>query len=243
MTSADGAGELTEPATAAARMFGARVGLAERYVDLLTREGVRRGLIGPREVDRLWDRHVLNSAAIAELIPPDATVVDVGSGAGLPGIPLAIARPDLTLTLLEPMARRIEWLDEVVGTLGLSVTVLRGRAEERSVRNSAGGADVVTARAVAPLAKLASWCLPLLDMGGRLLALKGATVTDELARDRAAVTALGGGDLSVVSCGASVLAVPTTVVVVRRIAAPARGTTGGRPARGRDGGRRTGKDR
>lgn len=111
---------------------------------------MERGLIGPREVDRLWDRHLLNSAVVGERIPKGATVVDVGSGAGLPGIPLAIARPDLELTLVEPMARRVEWLTEVIEELELDVRVTRGRAEERAVRAEIGTVDVVTARAVAP---------------------------------------------------------------------------------------------
>jgi 16S rRNA (guanine527-N7)-methyltransferase len=199
-------------------MFGERLPLAERFVALLTEHGVARGLIGPREVDRLWDRHVLNSAAIAELIPDEATVVDVGSGAGLPGVPLAIARPDLRLTLLEPMARRIAWLTEVVDDLGLDVQVVRGRAEEPDVRRRLGGSDVVTARAVAPLAKLAGWCLPLVRPGGWLLALKGESASDELARDADLVRRAGGTELSVVTCGAD-LPMPTTVVRVRRSAA------------------------
>jgi 16S rRNA (guanine527-N7)-methyltransferase len=215
----------------AGRLFGARLPLAQRYVDLLAEHGVARGLIGPREVDRLWDRHVLNSAVIAELVPADATVIDVGSGAGLPGIPLAIARPDLRVTLIEPMARRIAWLTEVVDELGLATTVLRGRAEEPAVRRSVGAAEVVTARAVAPLAKLAGWCLPLVAPGGWLLALKGESAAEELARDAEQVRRAGGAEGAVVSCGAGVLAVPTTVVRVRRMTME------------RDHGRRTRKDR
>ncbi|HVV19192.1 MAG TPA: 16S rRNA (guanine(527)-N(7))-methyltransferase RsmG [Pseudonocardiaceae bacterium] len=212
--------------------FGERLPLAERFVDLLAEHGVERGLIGPREVDRLWDRHVLNSAAIAELVPDGATVVDVGSGAGLPGVPLAIARPDLRVTLLEPMARRIAWLTEVVEELGIDVRVVRGRAEEPAIRQAVGGADVVTARAVAPLAKLAGWCLPLVRAGGWLLALKGESANEELARDADLVRAAGGTELSVVMCGAD-LPVPTTVVRVRRSTA----------TEIRDGRRRTRKDR
>lgn len=213
-------------------MFGERLPLAERFVALLTEHGVQRGLIGPREVDRLWDRHVANSAAVAELIPEAATVVDVGSGAGLPGVPLAIARPDLRLTLLEPMARRVAWLTEVVEQLGIDVRVMRGRAEEPAIRQQLGLADVVTARAVAPLAKLAGWCLPLVRPGGWLLALKGESANEELARDADLVRRAGGTELSVVTCGAE-LPVPTTVVRVRRSAA----------TEIRDGQRRTRKDR
>lgn len=163
-------------------VFGDAIERAEEYVRLLATEGTVRGLIGPREVPRLWDRHLLNSVAIAPLVPAGAHVVDVGSGAGLPGIPLALARPDLTVTLLEPLARRVTFLDECVDALRLgTVTVVRGRAEEGPVRRSLGGADVVTARAVAPLDKLAGWCLPLLRPGGRLLAIKGSSAAAELA--------------------------------------------------------------
>ncbi|MCP2301256.1 16S rRNA (guanine(527)-N(7))-methyltransferase RsmG [Actinokineospora globicatena] len=199
-------------------VFGDRVEVAERFVRLLGAHGVERGLIGPREVERLWDRHVLNSAVIQEVVPEAATVVDIGSGAGLPGIPLAIARPDLRVTLVEPMARRVAWLDEVVETLALSsVTVLRGRAEEPGIRSRVSGADVVTARAVAPLAKLSGWCLPLLRQGGLLVALKGASAAEEVDRDRAEVAAVGGGAPRVESCGAAVLEVPTTVVLIERV--------------------------
>jgi 16S rRNA (guanine527-N7)-methyltransferase len=202
-------------AVSVAQMFGERLPLAERFVSLLAEHGVERGLIGPREVDRLWDRHVLNSAALAELIPDMAGVVDVGSGAGLPGIPLVIARPDLRVTLLEPMARRVAWLTEVVDELGLDVRVVRGRAEETPIRRELGLADVVTARAVAPLAKLAAWCLPLVRPGGWLMALKGESANEELARDADQVRRVGGSDMSVVTCGAE-LPVPTTVVRVHR---------------------------
>ncbi|HEY2694535.1 MAG TPA: 16S rRNA (guanine(527)-N(7))-methyltransferase RsmG [Pseudonocardiaceae bacterium] len=222
----------TDTLVAADRLFGDRMPLAERYVDMLTRQGVQRGLIGPREIGRLWDRHVLNSAAIAELVPDDSRVIDVGSGAGLPGIPLAIARPDLSIVLLEPMARRIDWLTEVVDTLELDATVRRGRAEEGDVRRDLGGADVVTARAVAPLAKLANWSLPLLRPDGWLVALKGASATEELDRDAAAIARAGGAEPSVRICG-SELPTPTTVIVIRR----------DKPARGRDDRRRTRKDR
>jgi 16S rRNA (guanine527-N7)-methyltransferase len=216
----------------AEQLFGVRLPLAARYVDLLTEQGVLRGLIGPREVPRLWQRHILNSAVVAELIPTGATVVDVGSGAGLPGVPLALARPDLTVTLLEPMARRVGWLTDVVAELGIPVKVVRGRAEEPDVQRRLGGADVVTARAVAPLAKLAGWCLPLVRPGGQLVALKGESAGDELARDADLVRRAGGSELSVVSCGSDVLPVPTTVIVVRRDT-----------ARTRDDLRRTRKDR
>jgi 16S rRNA (guanine527-N7)-methyltransferase len=200
----------------AKRVFGDHLDKATAFAQMLTEHGVERGLIGPREVERLWDRHLLNSAVIAELLPDGCRVVDVGSGAGLPGIPLAIARPDLSLTLLEPMARRVAWLDEVVETLGLSVTVLRGRAEETSVVEELRDSDVVTARAVAPLERLARWCLPLLRPGGQLVALKGESALEEMERDAEAVRRAGGTRQRVVSCGAEVLEVPTTVVLVER---------------------------
>ena len=186
--------------------FGDETDRAEQYVRLLATEGTLRGLIGPREVPRLWDRHLLNSVALAPLIPAGARVVDVGSGAGLPGIPLALARPDLTVTLLEPLARRVTFLDEAVHALRLAnVTVVRGRAEEGPVVRSLGGADVVTARAVAPLEKLAGWCLPLLRPGGQLLALKGSSAAEELA-------AAGLADAVLTEVGDP----PATVVVVTR---------------------------
>jgi 16S rRNA (guanine527-N7)-methyltransferase len=214
-------------------VFGDHVEGANAFAAMLAEHGVERGLIGPREVERLWERHLLNSAVIAELLPPGSRVVDVGSGAGLPGIPLAIARPDLELTLLEPMARRVAWLEEVAETLGLSITVLRGRAEEPAVRERLADSDVVTARAVAPLERLARWCLPLLRPGGQLVALKGESALEELERDAEAVRRAGGGRQRVVSCGDEVLDIPTTVVLIERDEKSGR----------RDGGRRRRKDR
>ena len=206
---------MTEVAPPAAEtLFGATLPRAVEYAELLARHGVERGLIGPREVDRLWDRHLLNSAVIAALLPRSARVVDLGSGAGLPGIPLAIVRPDLRITLLEPMARRVEWLEYVTNSLGLDVAVVRGRAEEPDIKRRIGGADLVVARAVAPLAKLCEWGLPLLRDGGSLVAMKGATATDEVARDRQAVARTGGSEPRITSCGVGVLSDPATVVIV-----------------------------
>ncbi|WP_246568598.1 16S rRNA (guanine(527)-N(7))-methyltransferase RsmG [Polymorphospora rubra] len=213
---------------AAGRLFGDRLPLAATYAELLATEGVVRGLIGPREAPRIWDRHLLNCAAVAELIPRDALVVDVGSGAGLPGLVLAVARPDLSVVLIEPLARRTAFLDEAVDRLGLagSVTVQRGRAEE-----FAGGglapADVVTARAVAPLDRLAGWCLPLAAVGGRLVALKGSSAPAEVAEHRDAVDRLGGGAAVVRQCGVGLIDPPTTVVEIirQRDVAPARSRT------------------
>jgi 16S rRNA (guanine527-N7)-methyltransferase len=202
---------------AAHTVFGERYPLAERYAALLAGSGVERGLIGPREGERLWERHLLNSAVLAELVPHGCRVLDVGSGAGLPGIPLALARPDLSIVLLEPMARRVAWLREVVAALGLTVEVHRGRAEDPVVRAELGGNDVVTARAVAPLGRLAGWSLPLVEPGGRLLAIKGAGADEEATRDVAAVQTAGGAVVDIVQCGARIAQPPTTVIVVRRL--------------------------
>lgn len=161
-----------------AGLFGPASEAIKRYVDILSSRGVEWGLIGPREGDRLWERHVLNSVALSPLLPEGATVVDVGSGAGLPGIPLALYRPDLRVTLLESLLRRSEFLSLAVEELGLAdrVDVVRGRAEEHR-----GRYGVVTARAVAPLDRLIGWCSPLLAPGGALVALKGASASAELA--------------------------------------------------------------
>jgi 16S rRNA (guanine527-N7)-methyltransferase len=218
----------------AKQVFGDHYPKAAEFIRLLTEHGVERGLIGPREVDRLWERHVLNSAVVTELLPEGSRVVDVGSGAGLPGIPLAVARPDLDLTLLEPMARRVAWLTEVVEALDLgNVRVVRGRAEEAAVREQVAGSDVVTARAVAPLDRLARWCLPLVRPGGRLVALKGESAAEELERDAEAVRRAGGIRPRVISCGGDLLELPTTVVLIERDEEASR----------RDGGRRRRKDR
>ncbi len=201
---------------AAAMVFGDRLGVARTYADLLAGPGVERGLLGPREVERLWDRHLLNSAAVSEVIEADARVVDIGSGAGLPGIPLAIARPDLIVTLVEPMQRRTDFLTEAVATLGLDVDVIRGRAEEAAIRTRVAGADVVASRAVADLGKLARWSLPLLRPGGRMMALKGDRAAEEIADHAVSMAVLGAGDIEVVKCGAGYLSQPTTVVVAVR---------------------------
>jgi len=197
-------------------IFGDRLALAVRYAELLATDGVVRGLIGPREAPRIWDRHLINCATMTELIPSGASVVDVGSGAGLPGIVLAVARPDLSMVLVEPLARRTAFLAEVVTELGLdgSVTVVRGRAEE--VGATLSPADIVTARAVAPLDRLAGWCLPLTAPGGRLLALKGASAADEIAEHQAAIGRLGGATPVVRQCGVGLVDPPATVVEIVR---------------------------
>ena len=204
------------PPPAAEELFGDRVETARRYADLLAGPGVEWGLLGPREVDRLWERHILNSAVVAELVGPGGVVVDLGSGAGLPGIPMAILRGDLRVRLVEPMARRTEFLTMAVEELRIDAEVVRGRAEDPDVQARAGGADAVASRAVASLDKLARWSFPLLRPGGRMLALKGERAEAELAEGRGLLTALGASGLQVVRCGAGMLDPPTTVVVATR---------------------------
>jgi len=179
---------------------------------------VERGLLGPHEASRIWERHLLNCAVVSELLPRAARVADIGSGAGLPGIVLACARPDLRIDLVEPMARRVTFLKEAVAALALAgrVSVVRGRAEERAVIRRVAPVAWVTARAVAPLDRLAAWCLPLLKPGGHLLALKGRRGAQELDEHRDAIGRLGGVDQHVVLCGVDLLASPTTVIVIRR---------------------------
>lgn len=212
---------VTDPVAAppgAAEIFGDRFELATRYADLLAGPGTERGLLGPREVPRLWQRHLVNCALLAELFPTDARVVDVGSGAGLPGLVLAVARPDLRIDLVESLARRCEFLTEAVDVLGLAgqVRVVRGRAEDASVRAVAGGSPWVTARAVAPLARLVGWCLPLLRVGGMLAAMKGAQAESEMRASADAIRRAGGSMPVVRELGADRWPEPTTVVVVTR---------------------------
>ncbi|MBA2322752.1 MAG: 16S rRNA (guanine(527)-N(7))-methyltransferase RsmG [Pseudonocardiales bacterium] len=212
----------SEPGPAASAVFGERLPLALRYAELLRDTAISHGLIGPREAARLWERHLLNCAVLSELVEPNVRVLDLGSGAGLPGIPLALARPDLEIVLLEPMARRVTWLRQTVAELGLETIVVRGRAEDPEVRREWRGAHVVTARAVAPLHRLAGWALPLLRPGGRMLAIKGQSATAEVDRDAALVRRLGGTAPRVVQCGAEHVDPPTVVVVVERAASEPR---------------------
>ncbi|MCI3931787.1 MULTISPECIES: 16S rRNA (guanine(527)-N(7))-methyltransferase RsmG [unclassified Streptomyces] len=202
------------PAPEQARaVFGERFPDAVRYAELLAEAGVRRGLIGPREVPRLWERHLLNCAVLSEVVPEGVTVCDVGSGAGLPGIPLALVREDLKITLLEPLLRRTNFLSEVVELLGLDhVTVVRGRAEE--VLGKLQPVHVVTARAVAPLDRLAGWGVPLLRPYGEMLALKGDTAEEEVKAAGAALSKLGAESVSVVQVGEGVVDPLSTVVRV-----------------------------
>jgi 16S rRNA (guanine527-N7)-methyltransferase len=197
-------------------VFGDALPDAERYVARLASDGVTRGLIGPREVPRLWERHVLNSAAVAEAVPAGARVVDVGSGAGLPGIPLGLARPDLALTLVEPMARRVEFLEQAVAELGAPWRVVRGRAEDRSVVGTVGAVDVVTARAVAALPRLVAWCRGLLKPGTQLVALVGAKAVEELPGLVPELEAAGMRDVHARAVGAALGDAATTVVVMTR---------------------------
>ena len=193
-------------------VFPGTADLAAAYVDLLATTGVEWGLIGPRETERLWERHVFNSAAVADLVPADARVVDVGSGAGLPGIPLALRRPDLHVTLLEPLLRRATFLGQAVETLGLTdrVEVVRDRAEDHD-----RAYDAVLSRALAPLPRLLGWCLPLMARGGSVLALKGRTAQAEVdEHDRELVRRHLSAEVLLVRAYAD--AEPATVVRVRR---------------------------
>jgi 16S rRNA (guanine527-N7)-methyltransferase len=211
-------GEVSPAPQAADIFFGPRAELAQRYAEILAGAGVERGLLGPREIDRLWDRHLFNSAAVAELLEPGERVADIGSGAGLPGIALALARPDLRLTLVEPLLRRSEFLREVVDELGIDVAVVRGRAEESAVHEQVGEMDAVVSRAVASLDKLTKWSMPLLRVDGRMLAIKGERAEDEIREHRRVMAALGAADERVMRCGESLLNPPVTVVVARRAA-------------------------
>lgn len=186
-----------EPAASA--IFGPRLGLARRYAEALAGPGVERGLVGPREVGRLWDRHLLNCAVIGELLERGDRVVDIGSGAGLPGVPLAIARPDLQVVLLEPLLRRTEFLREM-------------------------GSDAAVSRAVAALDKLTKWSMPLIRPNGRMLAIKGERAHDEVREHRRVMIASGAVDVRVVTCGANYLRPPATVVFARRGKQIARGS-------------------
>jgi 16S rRNA (guanine527-N7)-methyltransferase len=190
-----------------------------RFADILATRGVERGLMGPREAGRLWSRHLVNCAVVAEeatdVMPSGTSVADVGSGAGLPGLVWALVRRDLPVTLIEPLLRRSTFLEEVVSELGLSerVTVLRARAEDVSP----SGFDVVTARAVARLPQLLTWTLPLARPGGLVLALKGRAAATEVAEVQPQRTRLGVADLTIRAYGVGVVDPPTTVVVVGRV--------------------------
>ncbi|HET8600880.1 MAG TPA: 16S rRNA (guanine(527)-N(7))-methyltransferase RsmG [Segeticoccus sp.] len=198
---------------AATHVFGGQLACAEQFVSLLCSSGVTHGLIGPREVPRIWDRHVLNCAVVGSLLPAQGEVIDVGAGAGLPGLALAIARPDCRVHLVEPMLRRTTWLQDAVERLELpNALVHRGRAEELW---DALSAPVVTSRAVARLAQLSRWSLPLLRPHGQMLAIKGSSARTELAEDAAELRRLGAVATGVLEVGAPEVDPPTTVVRVR----------------------------
>lgn len=229
------------PPEQAGDVFGAALPRVAEYAGMLAGPGVERGLIGPREVPRLWQRHLMNCAVVEELIPEGAEVIDLGSGAGLPGIVLGILRRDLSVTLLEPLLRRTIFLRECVESLDLSnVTVCRGRAED--MRGTLA-ADIVTARAVAPLARLAGWALPLLRPGGCLLALKGEQAAAELEAASPELAKLGKQRpcvADVIRVGAGKVDPATTVVRVTVTAGSeqvartkGQGAPGGRKKRGR----------
>lgn len=202
-----------EPA-AAEQIFGAGIGQARDYATNLVLDADLLGLLGPREMPKLWTRHILNSAVVAESLEAGDTVADVGSGAGLPGIPMAIARPDVQFTLIEPMERRASWLQQQVEDLKLeNVTVIRARAEEVTDRKF----SVVTARAVSALPKLLRLCVPLLQPGGRVVALKGGKAQEEIDDSKPLMKKLKIRDFEIVFNGVKYLAEPTRVVITRLI--------------------------
>ena len=199
---------LEEEPAAAASLFGERLGLAQQFTADLAREGETRGLIGPLELPRLWSRHVLNSALVAPLVR-EGRVGDVGSGAGLPGLVLAIARPDVKFVLIEPMERRVDWLTEEAAALGLdNVEVLRARAEDAQLDEPL---DQVTARAVSALSKLLPLTAPLLRAGGEFLFMKGARVDEEITAAQKVIRKLGLQNVSVVLLGEDIVPDPTRV--------------------------------
>lgn len=221
----------TPPAPGSARgVFAERIDLATAYARLLATDGVSRGLIGPREGPRLWERHLLNCAVLTDLLAQGADVCDVGTGAGLPGVVLAIRRPDLRVTVVEPLLRRTVFLTEVVDQLSLAnVEVLRGRAEELHGRREF---SVVTSRAVAPLPRLLDWCMPLVRQGGELLAMKGASAEDEVRAASAALRQSGSGAVDVVSLGRDVIDPQATVIRIESTRPSALGLSKGGRRRG-----------
>lgn len=236
----------TPPAPPVAQgVFSEALPEAEAFAELLSGAGVERGLIGPRETPRLWERHLVNCALLGELVPEGASVCDIGSGAGLPGLVLALSRPDLTVTLVEPLLRRSIFLEEAVELLGLPrVRVVRARAEELhgdvTLTEDARGFDVVTSRAVAPLPRLLDWSLPLVRAGGVLAAMKGASAAEELAAAGAALRRHHAGRAEVLQCGIGVIDPPTTVVRVEATQDGPLGSSKSTP--GRTGGARSGRD-
>ena len=205
--------DLPLPSAEAIAEFGDSLAKAQRYVELLATDGVTRGLIGPRETARLWDRHLLNCALVAELLPDQGELVDIGSGAGLPGIVLAMLRPRLHVVLLEPLLRRSVFLEECVSALDLpNATVVRARAEEKAA--SRISADIATARAVAPLDRLVGWAAGLLRPGGELLAIKGQSAAAELEAAGPVLSGLGVRSAEVLQAGHGRVVSATTIVRV-----------------------------
>ena len=201
------------PSAEAIAEFGDSLAKARRFVELLATDGVTRGLIGPRETSRLWDRHLLNCALVADLVPERGELVDIGSGAGLPGIVLAMLRPGVQVVLLEPLLRRSVFLEECVTALDLpNATVLRARAEDKTA--SRIRADVATARAVAPLDRLVGWAAPLLRPGGQLLAIKGQSAAAELEAAEPVLSRLGVRSAEVLQAGHGRVVSATTIVRV-----------------------------
>ena len=205
--------DLPRPSDAVAALFGDSLATAARYAELLATAGIERGLLGPREMPRIWDRHLANSAVVAALVPDSAYLIDLGSGAGLPGIPLACVRSDIRVELVEPQLRRVRFLEQCVGELDLPhVTVTRARAEELAGR----GADCVVARALAPLDRLVPLAMPVLREGGLLLAIKGERAEEELARSEDAIRVTAGNRARLRMCGEGVVDPPVRVVVVKK---------------------------
>jgi 16S rRNA (guanine527-N7)-methyltransferase len=200
------------PPEDAAEVFGGALDTALRFAELLATDGVTRGLIGPRETSRLWERHLLNCAVVAEFLPDQGELVDIGSGAGLPGVVLAMLRPGLRVILLEPLLRRSVFLQECVSRLDLgNATVVRARAEDVAGQIKA---DVATARAVAPLDRLAGWAAGLLRPGGQILAIKGQAAAEELAAAQPELSRLGVRSAEVLMAGQGRVISATTVVRV-----------------------------
>lgn len=237
--------ELPPPPPSVTALFPAsRVDAAVAYAELLATDGVVRGLIGPREAPRLWERHVLNCALLAPALPPDARVADIGSGAGLPGLVLAIARPDITITLVEPLLRRTTFLEEAVAALDLTnVVVVRGRAD---ALHGTSDFDVVTSRAVAPLDRLLEWSMPLVAPHGALVAMKGSSAPEEVEAAAPVLARLGCAAPVVETLGDGADALPdvSPIRVVRvtwadpaRVSLPSRpqrDARASRPSRGRN---------
>ena len=203
-------------ATRARAFLGTAHDKVTAFGEALAAEGVVRGLIGPRELPRLWERHLLNSAALVPYLPETGTVVDVGSGAGLPGFVIACVRPDLLVVLVEPMERRALWLTEVADALDLSSTVqvVQRRAEELHGQLVA---DAVTARAVAPLDRLVAWTLPLVRLGGALLAMKGSRAQDEVLAAARDIERLGGAPAEIIRAETIPDVAPTGIVRIVRV--------------------------